>query len=289
MTKQKLLIANRGEIAVRIIRTCREMGIASVAVYSDADRDALHVELADESYRVGPALATDSYLSIGAILEAARKAKATLIHPGYGFLAERAHFAQAVDEAGFTFVGPSAHAIEQMGDKAAARRIADAAGMPIVPGTRDPVDIDAAKKEAPTRRLPLVGEGRVRRRRQGDARRPRREAPRGLLEARGPRGAVLLRPARGLPRTLRRPRAPHRGAGDRRHARRGRVPRGARLLGAAPTPEADRGDAVPARRRRAASAVRRRRDVAGARGRTTSTRARSSASSTRTARSTSSR
>jgi acetyl-CoA/propionyl-CoA carboxylase biotin carboxyl carrier protein len=156
VTKQKLLIANRGEIAVRIIRTCREMGITSVAVYSDADRDALHVELADEAYRVGPALATDSYLSIGAILEAARKAKATLIHPGYGFLAERAHFAQAVDEAGFTFVGPSPHAIEQMGDKAAARRIADAAGMPIVPGTRDPVDIDAAKKEAPRVGYPLL-------------------------------------------------------------------------------------------------------------------------------------
>jgi acetyl-CoA/propionyl-CoA carboxylase biotin carboxyl carrier protein len=156
VTKQKLLIANRGEIAVRIIRTCREMGIASVAVYSDADRDALHVELADEAYRVGPALATDSYLSIGAILEAARKAKATLIHPGYGFLAERAHFAQAVDEAGFTFVGPSIHAIEQMGDKAAARRIADAAGMPIVPGTRDPVDIDAARREAPRVGYPLL-------------------------------------------------------------------------------------------------------------------------------------
>jgi len=156
VTKQKLLIANRGEIAVRIIRTCREMGITSVAIYSDADRDALHVELADEAYRVGPALASDSYLSIGAILEAARKSKATLVHPGYGFLAERAHFAQAVDEAGFTFVGPSATAIEQMGDKAAARRIADAAGMPIVPGTRDPVDIDAAKKEAPRVGYPLL-------------------------------------------------------------------------------------------------------------------------------------
>jgi acetyl-CoA/propionyl-CoA carboxylase biotin carboxyl carrier protein len=156
VTKQKLLIANRGEIAVRIIRTCREMGITSVAVYSDADRDALHVELADEAYRVGPALASDSYLSIGAILEAARKSKATLVHPGYGFLAERAHFAQAVDEAGFTFVGPSSTAIEQMGDKAAARRIADAAGMPIVPGTRDPVDIDAAKKEAPRVGYPLL-------------------------------------------------------------------------------------------------------------------------------------
>jgi len=157
VTKQpRLLIANRGEIAVRIIRTCREMGIPSVAVYSDADRDALHVELADESYRIGPALASDSYLSIGAILEAARQSKATLVHPGYGFLAERAHFAQAVDEAGFTFVGPSPQAIEEMGDKAAARRIADAAGMPIVPGTRDPVDVDQAKKQAPRVGYPLL-------------------------------------------------------------------------------------------------------------------------------------
>ncbi|MGZ4150734.1 MAG: ATP-binding protein, partial [Actinomycetota bacterium] len=154
--KPKLLIANRGEIAVRITRTCREMGIPTVAVYSDADRDALHVEMADEAYRIGPALASDSYLSIGAILEAAQKSRATLIHPGYGFLAERAHFAQAVGEAGFTFVGPSPQAIEQMGDKAAARRIADEAGMPIVPGTREPVDVATAKKGAPRVGYPLL-------------------------------------------------------------------------------------------------------------------------------------
>jgi acetyl-CoA/propionyl-CoA carboxylase biotin carboxyl carrier protein len=154
--KQKLLIANRGEIAVRIIRTCREMGITSVAVYSDADRDALHVELADESYRIGRALASESYLSIDAIIDAARKAKATLIHPGYGFLAERARFAQAVGDAGFTFVGPSPAAIESMGDKSAARRIADAAGMPIVPGTREPVDVAGAKREAPRVGYPLL-------------------------------------------------------------------------------------------------------------------------------------
>jgi acetyl-CoA/propionyl-CoA/long-chain acyl-CoA carboxylase, biotin carboxylase, biotin carboxyl carrier protein len=154
--RAKLLVANRGEIAVRIMRTCREMGIPTVAVYSDADRDTLHVEMADESYRIGPALASDSYLSIGAILEAAQKSRATLIHPGYGFLAERAHFASAVADAGFTFVGPSPEAIEQMGDKAAARRIADEAGMPIVPGTRDPVDIAHAKKEAPRIGYPLL-------------------------------------------------------------------------------------------------------------------------------------
>ncbi len=155
-TKPRVLIANRGEIAVRIIRTCRDLGIPTVAVYSDADRDALHVELADQAHRIGPALASDSYLSIGAILEAAHKSRATMIHPGYGFLAERAHFAQAVEEAGFTFVGPSARSIELMGDKAAARGVADRSGVPIVPGTPEPVDVRQAKKQAPRIGFPLL-------------------------------------------------------------------------------------------------------------------------------------
>jgi acetyl-CoA/propionyl-CoA carboxylase biotin carboxyl carrier protein len=154
--KHRVLIANRGEIAVRIIRTCRELGIESVAVYSDADRDALHVDMADRAFRIGPPAASRSYLSIEAIIDAARKAKATLVHPGYGFLAERSVFAQAVTEAGLTFVGPSAEAIELMGDKAAARRAADAAGMPIVPGTPDPVDVAQAKKQAPRIGYPLL-------------------------------------------------------------------------------------------------------------------------------------
>jgi acetyl-CoA/propionyl-CoA carboxylase biotin carboxyl carrier protein len=154
--KQKLLIANRGEIAVRIARTCHDLGIATVAVYSDADRDSLHVEMADEAFRVGPSPASRSYLAIDGIIEAARKSRATLVHPGYGFLAENARFAEAVDEAGIAFVGPSAAAIETMGDKAAARRAADAAGMPIVPGTREPVDLRQAKKEASRIGFPLL-------------------------------------------------------------------------------------------------------------------------------------
>jgi acetyl-CoA/propionyl-CoA carboxylase biotin carboxyl carrier protein len=144
----RILVANRGEIAVRIIRTVRELGLRSVAVYSDPDRDALHVEMADEAYRIGPALSADSYLSIGAILDAAHKARATAIHPGYGFLSERAHFARAVQEAGFTFIGPPPDAIEMMGDKSAARQAADRVGVPIVPGTPEPIVPGDAPREA---------------------------------------------------------------------------------------------------------------------------------------------
>ncbi len=218
-TKQKVLIANRGEIAVRIIRTCRDLGLPTVAVYSDADRDALHVEMADQSFRIGPPLASESYLSIGAILEAAHKARATLIHPGYGFLAERAHFAKAVEETGFTFVGPSAEAIEQMGDKAAARVVADRAGVPIVPGTAGTRRHPAREEASGARGVPVAREGRVRRRRQGDARGARRRASRRSAQARGARGPVVLRATRGLPGTLRRPCPPRGGAGHRRHPR----------------------------------------------------------------------
>ncbi|HET7236812.1 MAG TPA: acetyl-CoA carboxylase biotin carboxylase subunit [Actinomycetota bacterium] len=156
MAKPRILIANRGEIAVRIIRTVRELGYTSIAVYSDADRDALHVQLADQAFRIGPPLPADSYLSIGAILEAAQKAKATMIHPGYGFLSERAHFAQAVAESGFTFVGPSAEAIDTMGDKAAARHAADRVGVPIVPGTPEPITLEDAPGEAERIGFPVL-------------------------------------------------------------------------------------------------------------------------------------
>lgn len=131
----KVLIANRGEIAVRLIRTLREMGMRSVAVYSDADRAAMHVRRADEAVHIGPAPSSESYLNIDRILDAARKHHADAIHPGYGFLSENPRFAQACEDAGFTFIGPSARSIALMGSKTEARRVAQSGGAPIVPGS----------------------------------------------------------------------------------------------------------------------------------------------------------
>ena len=145
---QKILIANRGEIAVRVIRACREMGIHSVAVFSDADRRALHVRMADEAVNLGPASAQASYLSIERVLEAARQTGADAIHPGYGFLSENARFARAVHQAGINFIGPSADAIHAMGDKAEARRRMQAAGVPVVPGYEGLDDPDSLTQAA---------------------------------------------------------------------------------------------------------------------------------------------
>ena len=143
MSLRRVLVANRGEIAVRIIRACRESGIESVAVYSDADADALHVSLADLRVRIGPASPAESYLSIPAIVEAARTTSCDAVHPGYGFLSENAAFARACEAAGFIFIGPPGDVIERMGSKIAARDLMIAAGVPVVPGATPQDQTDA--------------------------------------------------------------------------------------------------------------------------------------------------
>jgi acetyl/propionyl-CoA carboxylase alpha subunit len=148
---RKVLVANRGEIALRVIRACRVAGIASVAAYSDADARAPFVLAADQAVRLGPPPAADSYLNVAALIEAARSTGADAVHPGYGFLSERAHFARAVEEAGLTFIGPPAAVIERLGSKTGARTLMEAAGVPVVPGETPEDQSDAALGAAAAR------------------------------------------------------------------------------------------------------------------------------------------
>src|SRR3954451_23213973 len=153
----KVLVANRGEIAIRVMRTLEELGIASVAVYSEPDRDAPHARRADEAYLLGPGPANESYLVVEKIIEVAKQSGAQAVHPGYGFLAENAAFARACEEAGIVFIGPPASAIDAMGSKTRAREIMKEAGVPIVPGSTDVAkDVDEARQQADEAGYPVA-------------------------------------------------------------------------------------------------------------------------------------
>lgn len=154
---KKILIANRGEIVIRITRACREMGIQSVAVFSDADRESLHVFLADEAYNIGPAPSKESYLNIDKIIEVAKKSQVDAIHPGYGFLSENPNFVKAVEAAGITFIGPTVQNMESMGDKLAAKALMKKAEVPTVPGSDGPVEsLEEAEKVIKKIGLPVI-------------------------------------------------------------------------------------------------------------------------------------
>lgn len=154
---KKILIANRGEIAIRVMRACRIMDIKSVAVFSDADRNSLHVMLADEAYNIGPAPSIESYLNIEKIIEVCKKANVDAVHPGYGFLSESPAFAEALDKAGITFIGPTVQNIRDMGDKLASRELMKKAGVPTVPGSPDSVsDVETAKKVSDEIGFPVI-------------------------------------------------------------------------------------------------------------------------------------
>ena len=153
---KKVLIANRGEIALRVLRACKELGIRTVAVYSKADRDLLHVRLADEALCIGPASSKESYLNTPSIIAAAEATQAQAIHPGYGFLSENADFADAVEQSGFIFIGPRAETIRMMGNKVAAIEAMKAAGVPTVPGSDGAVSADTAVAIAQRIGLPII-------------------------------------------------------------------------------------------------------------------------------------
>ena len=154
---RKILIANRGEIAVRILRACRDLGVGGVAVFSEADRASLHVRMAEEAYLIGPAASRESYLRIDKLMAVARAAGCDALHPGYGFLAENPELARACAKAGVTFIGPSPEAMERLGSKTAARQLARAAGVPTVPGTLEPAEnLEQAQQEARRTGFPVL-------------------------------------------------------------------------------------------------------------------------------------
>ena len=247
----KVLVANRGEIAVRVIRAAKDAGLTSVAVYAEPDADAPHVRLADEAFALGGQTSAESYLDFDKLLDAAEKSGANAIHPGYGFLSENADFAQAVIDAGLIWIGPSPQSIRDLGDKVTARHIAARAKAPLVPGTPDPVkNADEVVAFAKEYGVPDRDQGGVRRRRPRHEGGPHHRGDPRAVRVGHPRGGRGVRPRRVLRRALPGQAAPRRGPGDRRPARQRRRRRHPRLLAAAPLPEAGRGGAraVPDRR-----------------------------------------
>ena len=251
---EKVLVANRGEIARRVMRTCKRLGIATVAVYSEADRDAPHVTDADEAVAAsGPPPAKDSYLNVDAIARGDPERPAPqAVHPGYGFLSEKPAFARAVADAGAVFIGPPPAVLDAFGDKMKARHVALAAGTRPVPGTDEPIAIDTAERAstrakavARARRLPGRREGGRRRRRHRDAGRAGRgRASSARCKSCSDRGKAAFADARVYLERYVDAAAAHRGAGVLRHARRRVRARRARVQRAAPAPEDRRGDAV---------------------------------------------
>ena len=253
----KILIANRGEIAIRIIRACEELGVATVAVYSELDRDAPHVRRADEAFLLGPGPASESYLSIEKLLEVVERSGAEAVHPGYGFLAENAAFASALEERGIAFIGPPASAIEAMGSKTRARDLMAKAGVPIVPGTTEPVATieDARKVIEKTIGYPVAVKAAGGGGGKGFRVAKSEEQLQDAFEGSAREGEKFFGDPHGLSGALSPRSAARRGAGARRQARQRDPPRGARLLGPAPPPEADRG--VARAQRSTSSCVRR--------------------------------
>ena len=245
---KKILVANRGEIALRVIFACRELGIKTVAVYSEADENSLHVRFADEDICIGPARSAQSYLNVPAIISAAEITGADALHPGYGFLSESAYLAEVCEACHIRFIGPDPSVIRLLGDKAKARRAMKKAGVPMLPGSDGPVESEErATKICAADRLSGHHQGGRRRRRPRHAHRQDAGGSAACVQDRAARSGVRVWRRRRLHREVSRVAAAHRVPDTRRSPRQRRAPGRARMLDPAAAPEAARGIALGCR------------------------------------------